>query len=416
MKFCQLRSTYHHPFRPAVLLGLILAVTVNEACAQRDPFAKERSKMVREYIESEGIDNRRLLEAMRRVPRHEFVRRNLRRRAHEDQALPIGYQQTISPPFIVAYMTDTIDPQPNDKVLEIGTGSGYQAAVLAEMAKEVYSIEIVEQLGTTAERLLKKLEYKNVKVKVGDGYKGWAEYAPFDKIIVTCSPENVPVPLVEQLREGGKMVVPLGQRYQQVFYLFEKRDGKLEAKKLIPTLFVPMTGAAEQQRRVKPDPLKPKVINGSFESDDNEDGRTDNWHYQRQVKMVAAEDSPEGKRYMQFSNQDFSLPSQMLQGMPLDGKKIGSLYFNAEVKIDRVTAGRQSYEKPALVVMFYDKIRRQVGEGRSRPWLRNSDWETIATTIPVPPTAREAIIRIGLNGAIGTVCVDNVRMLARPRK
>ena len=393
----------------------LLVCWANTALAQRDPFASARSKMVREYIESEGITNRRLLDAMRSVPRHEFVRRNLRRRAHEDQALPIGFQQTISPPFIVAYMTDTIDPQPTDKVLEIGTGSGYQAAVLGAMAKEVYSIEIVKELGTTAERLLKKLKYDNVHVKVGDGYKGWPEHAPFDKIIVTCSPEQVPQPLIDQLREGGKMVVPLGQRYQQVFYLLEKQNGKLVAKKLIPTLFVPMTGTAESQRRVKPDPLNPKLFNGSFELDDNDDDRTDHWHYQRQVKMVEDTESPEGKRYVRFKNEDFSLPSQMLQGMPLDGKRIGSLYFNAEVKVERVNVGRQSYEKPALVVMFYDKIRRQVGEGRSLPWTRKQDWETIATTIKVPPTAQEAIIRIGLNGAIGSVCVDNIRMTARPR-
>src|SRR5262249_48250810 len=152
-----------------------------------------------------------------------FVSAELRPKAYLDQSLPIGHKQTISPPFIVAYMTETIDPQPTDRVLEIGTGSGYQAAVLANIVKEVYTIEIVEALGKQAAKRLKELGYANVRAKIGDGYKGWPEHAPFDKIIVTCSPEEVPQPLVDQLREGGKMMIPLGERYQQVFYQFEKQ-------------------------------------------------------------------------------------------------------------------------------------------------------------------------------------------------
>ena len=143
---------------------------------------------------------------------------------------------------------------------------------------EVYSIEIVSSLGRAASRKLKKLGYDNVHCRVGDGFKGWPDKAPFDGIIVTCSPESVPQPLIDQLREGGRMIVPLGQRYQQVFYLFEKVNGRLVPKKLTPTLFVPMTGAAEKSRRVQPDPENPEVVNGSFEVDDNSDMRADNWH------------------------------------------------------------------------------------------------------------------------------------------
>ena len=167
-------------------------------------------------------------------------------------ALPIGHGQTISPPFIVAYMTEQLDPQPTDKVLEIGTGSGYQAAVLSGLVKEVYTIEIVDALGRRAAADLKRLKYANVHAKVGDGYQGWPEHAPFDKIIVTCSPENVPPALTEQLKEGGRMIVPVGQRYQQVFHLLKKIDGKLVTEALRPTLFVPMTGEAEQRRQVRP--------------------------------------------------------------------------------------------------------------------------------------------------------------------
>src|SRR5262249_20990395 len=160
-----------------------------------------------------------VLEAMKTVPRHLFVSPDLRARAYLDTSLPIGHKQTISPPFLVAYMTQALDPKPGNRVLEVGTGSGYQAAVLAGLVKEVYSIEIVEPLGLQAAKRLQDLGYKNVKTKVGDGYQGWPEHAPFDRIIVTCSPENMPQPLVDQLRDGGKMIIPLGEQFQQVFYL-----------------------------------------------------------------------------------------------------------------------------------------------------------------------------------------------------
>ena len=150
--------------------------------------------------------------------------------------------------------------------------------MLGEICKEVYSIEIVKPLAEAAGKKLKKLGYRNVKNKAGDGYKGWPEHAPFDKIIVTCSPESVPQPLVDQLKEGGKMIVPLGERYQQAFYLLKKVNGKLEKEQLIPTLFVPMTGKSEELRRNLPNPNSPRIINGDFEFDANDDGRPDNWH------------------------------------------------------------------------------------------------------------------------------------------
>src|SRR5690606_3509491 len=230
-------------------------------------YSAARRRMVDQAIIGAGITNPRVIQSMLDTPRHEFVPATNRRLAYYDMAIAIGDQQTISSPFIVAYMTEALDPQPDDKVLEIGTGSGYQAAILSPLVKEVYTIEIVESLGKNAERTLTNLGYKNVFVKVGDGYLGWPEKAPFDKIIVTCNPEKVPQPLVDQLAEGGMMVVPVGERYQQTLFLFTKEDGKLKAKALRPTLFVPMTGKAEDAREVKPDPLRPKVVNGSFEEE-----------------------------------------------------------------------------------------------------------------------------------------------------
>src|SRR5262245_29327016 len=201
---------------------LLLLLTANFVVAQpnqRIDFDLARKKMVEDVILGTGIQHPTTVEAMRKTPRHEFVARQFRDKAYFDMSLPIGSGQTISSPYIVAFMTQALDPQPTDRVLEIGTGSGYQAAVLSPLVKEVYTIEIVPELGRQAERTLKRLKYKNVFVKVGDGFQGWPEHAPFDKIIVTCSPEDVPQPLVDQLQEGGLMVIPVGERYQQTLYL-----------------------------------------------------------------------------------------------------------------------------------------------------------------------------------------------------
>lgn len=204
--------------------------------------------MVNEQLAKRDIRNDRVLEAMRSVPRHEFVPENLRALAYEDRPLPIGFEQTISQPYIVALMTQELDPKPADKVLEIGTGSGYQAAVLAKLVKEVYSIEIVEPLGRRAAADLKRLGFTNVHTRVGDGYAGWPEHAPFDAIIVTCAPEKVPPALVEQLKDGGRMVIPVGDENAQTLYLMVKRGGAMQERERIPVRFVPMTrGPARAQ-------------------------------------------------------------------------------------------------------------------------------------------------------------------------
>lgn len=203
--------------------------------------------MVERQIKQRGITDQRILESLRNVPRHEFIPGNARDLACTDQPLPIGHGQTISQPYIVAFMTDALAPKPTDKVLEIGTGSGYQAAVLAGLVKHLYSIEIVEPLAKQAAATLRKLEYTNVTVKAGDGYRGWPEHAPFDAIIVTCAPDHVPEALVKQLREGGRMIIPVGQAWDcQELCLLEKKNGEIVRKSVLPVRFVPMTGESQK--------------------------------------------------------------------------------------------------------------------------------------------------------------------------
>jgi protein-L-isoaspartate(D-aspartate) O-methyltransferase len=185
------------------------------------------------------VSDPRTLRAMSTVPREKFVPKELRNRAYDDRPLPIGYGQTISQPFMVASMTERVQPKPNHRVLEIGTGSGYQAAVLAELVAEVYTIEIIRPLAQRAEALLRELGYKNVHVKAGDGYKGWPEHAPFDAIIVTAAPDHVPKPLVEQLKEGGRMVIPVGKTGAQSLYVLEKRGGQVKQTNVSAVKFVP---------------------------------------------------------------------------------------------------------------------------------------------------------------------------------
>ena len=204
-------------------------------------FDQAREEMVKVQIRNRGIKDERLLKAMLKVERHKFVPEEIQRFAYIDRPLPIGEEQTISQPYIVALMTELLKLDGNEKVLEIGTGSGYQAAILAELAREVYTIEILEPLAKKAEKLLQNLGYENITVKCGDGYIGWEEHAPFDAIIVTCAPPYIPQPLVDQLAEGARMVIPVGTTWQEL-KLIEKLNGQIKIFDTIPVRFVPMTG------------------------------------------------------------------------------------------------------------------------------------------------------------------------------
>ncbi|WP_063768708.1 protein-L-isoaspartate(D-aspartate) O-methyltransferase [Verrucomicrobium sp. BvORR034] len=222
--------------------------TASQAADGEGGFAVERRRMVEAQLQApdRGIRHEGVLKAMLEVPRHEFVPAKFRSDAYDDRPLPIGHDQTISQPFIVAFMTEALDPKPTHRVLEIGTGSGYQAAVLARLVKEVFTIEIVEPLGRRAEADLKRLGYNNVQVRVGDGYAGWPEHAPFDTIIVTCAPDHVPQPLTDQLKEGGRLIIPVGGQGAQSLVLIRKKDGKLKREQVMDVRFVPMTGKAEE--------------------------------------------------------------------------------------------------------------------------------------------------------------------------
>lgn len=210
--------------------------------AQQDEYTQKRKAMVREQIEKRGIKNEVVLDAMETVPRHEFVPDDQVSRAYRDGPLPIGHGQTISQPYVVAYMTSFLEPTHRDKVLEIGTGSGYQAAVLAEIVDEVYTIEIVEALSEHSKETLKRLRYDNVHVFHGDGFHGIPEYAPYDKIIVTAAPTKIPQPLIDQLKDGGKMIIPVGETsYSQKLYLVTKSGDKVHKEELLPVRFVPFT-------------------------------------------------------------------------------------------------------------------------------------------------------------------------------
>lgn len=216
--------------------GLLFA---QEETFPDDELARRRQDMVKTQIEARGIKDQRVLDALRKVERHRFVSSSLQRLAYEDIPLPIGRDQTISQPYIVALMTELLGLKGTEKVLEVGTGSGYQAAVLAELAGQVYTIEIIGELADRARQKLTDLGYKNIFVKCADGYLGWPEQAPFDCIIVTCAPDEIPQALIAQLAEGGKMVIPVGTR-QQELKLLEKKQGKIKVNNIIPVRFVPM--------------------------------------------------------------------------------------------------------------------------------------------------------------------------------
>ena len=226
-------------------VGLVVVGALSCAAGPPPEMAELRSEMVRAQLAARDIVDPEVLDAMGRVERHRFVPPELEVRAYDDRPLPIGEEQTISQPYIVAFMTQAIGPKPDMRVLEIGTGSGYQAAILGELVAEVFTIEIVEPLGERARGLLAELGYENVHVRIGDGFRGWPEEAPFDAIVVTAAPAEIPPPLLEQLAPGGRLVIPVGEAWQELILVEKAEDGTLRRSSILPVRFVPMTGEAQ---------------------------------------------------------------------------------------------------------------------------------------------------------------------------
>lgn len=220
----------------------VLAMSGRDSFVDEDAFTRQRKRMVEEQIAYRDIKDKRVLEAMESVPRHLFIPEEVRFSSYYDQPVPIGFGQTISQPYIVAFMTELLKPEGDDVVLEVGTGSGYQAAILARLVKQVYTIELVEDLGKEARNRLKTLGYGNVEVMIGDGYKGWPEHAPFNAVIVTAAAEHIPQPLIDQLKPGGRMVIPVGGVYavQELMLITKDVSSKVVKESIIPVRFVPL--------------------------------------------------------------------------------------------------------------------------------------------------------------------------------
>jgi protein-L-isoaspartate(D-aspartate) O-methyltransferase len=238
-------------FSSLFIFIVIAVLSIQSACPRahaakftENDFQEQRLAMVKDQIMERGIKDRSVIEAMMVVPRHKFVSDNYLNRAYDDSPLPIGYGQTISQPYIVAYMTEILNLNKNSKVLEVGTGSGYQAAILSPIVKQVYTIEIIPELAKSAATRLKDLSYHNVEVAIGDGYYGWNKYAPFDAIIVTAAAGHIPPPLIEQLKNNGRMVIPVGGSFlvQNLILVTKDKDGNVTTRNLIPVRFVPLTG------------------------------------------------------------------------------------------------------------------------------------------------------------------------------
>lgn len=229
------------------LLSIFLLANFSIPEDDNNVYAQKRWEMVETQIISRGIRDSKLIRAMLKIPRHKFVPENLRDIAYGDNPLPVGIEQTISQPYIVALMTELLRLNSGEKVLEVGTGSGYQTAILAEMGCKVYTIEILEPLSEKAQQVLKSLDYEDIHYKIGDGYRGWPQFAPFDAIIVTAAPDHMPQPLIEQLNTNGRMIIPVGAQYQELL-LIKKTDKGTDMKTITPVRFVPMTGEAQKSK------------------------------------------------------------------------------------------------------------------------------------------------------------------------
>lgn len=402
-------------YRAATGFLLLVMMAARLPAQTNAEFEELRRKLVDKILVPSGIKDPRVVQSMRDTPRHEFLPPKLQKLAYYDMGLPIGEKQTISSPLIVAQMTQAQKPAATDKVLEIGTGTGYQTAVLSPLVKEVYTIEIVDALGKQAKKALDRLGYKNVHAKVGDGFLGWPEYAPFNKIIATCSPEKVPQPLIDQLADGGIMVVPVGERYSQTLYVLTKKGGKLEQEALLPTLFVPMMGKAEASRERKPDPANPRLVNGSFEEEPHfsSEGGQPGWYYERLVTRRKSDYAPDGKHFIEFKNTEPNLPAHLFQGFAIDGRNVSKIEVSGWVKTDNVAGDQKQGQAASINIRLYDDQREQIKLKKPillGPIVGTKGWHQVSATFAIPKDAREGIFGIGLFGATGVASFDMLEL------
>lgn len=393
--------------------GLFLVLEPAETLGQSGlrTLAEARRLMVAEEIEAQGIENERLLAAMREVPREQFLPLNKRHLAYLNVAVTYGEGQVVLPPLVTAHSIEQLDPQKTDKVLVVGTGSGYSSAVLSRLAREVYSVEINPEIAKEAEETLRHLKYTNVKIRSGDGFEGWKEHAPYQRIIVECSPESVPRPLVDQLVEGGTLLIPVGDEFDQTMHRCKKENGQLVTLSLWPTLLLPMKGKAEELRSQSEMPREPSLLNGGFE--ELVEGTTDlpnNWFYVRQGRVVDDPLCPEGKRALQLVNTTPGAAAVALQAFPVDGKKIAELSLSFRIRGIDVRPGQNRGQLPRVEIRFFDEKRRFVGGDWTGGWNMTFDWVKKERLFAVPRQAKFAVIRISLGGGTGEIRFDNLKL------
>jgi protein-L-isoaspartate(D-aspartate) O-methyltransferase len=385
-----------------MLSGLLSAAAFAQESDVEARYATKRQELIDKVLIPGGIRDPKVVQAVSQTRRHEFVPENIRSEAYLDRALPIGAQQTISSPFIVSLMTEILRTKPSDRVLEIGTGSGYQAAILSPLVDSVYTIEIVGELQDRTTALLQRLGYKNIHTKTGDGYLGWPEHAPFDKIIVT-------------LKEEGLMVIPVGERYQQMLRAFRKTNGTMVAVYERPTIFVPMTGLAESQRQVQPDGRNPKLLNGDFE-DKTSENYIPHWYYEFGVRTQTDPTAPKGSQVAEFNSDQAGGPSMLLQALPLDGRHVAKVRLSGFVKTANVQLSKTFEEQPFIVLQFFDEQRNRIGYEWLGPFIGDTPWTHAKREIKIPVENREVIVMIGLFGAKGTATFDGLELEVLERR
>jgi protein-L-isoaspartate(D-aspartate) O-methyltransferase len=278
----------------------------------------------------------------------------------------------------------------------------------------VYTIEIVEPLGRRATHTIQRLGYDNVHVKIGDGYQGWPEHAPFDKIIVTCSPENVPQALIDQLKEGGRLVVPLGERFQQTLYLFRKTDGQLQKETLESTFFVPMTGMAEELRTAKNDSGIPQPVNASFEQA-GPGNEVVGWFYVRQSRIVEDPTAPDGRHCLVLSNSVAGQNAHVMQAVGLDGRKLKSVLVSVHRRTRGIGGQVDKSRHSRVELTFYDEDRALIRTVTLGPWNGDHPWSDERTEVAVPGRSRFGVIMIGMFGATGEFAVDDLQVVGKPQ-